>query len=99
MKLSDLEPRLVRHLTPEGRDGYRYVDTLAEAQGVHFLCPCSEGHGLLVYFRDRGVPDDAVPGPGRWTASGTSLEDLTLTPSISVRCWHGFVIGGQVTTC
>lgn len=43
--------------------------------------------------------DPAGPRP-RWQMSGTSLEDLTLSPSIAVgkpECWHGFITKGQVT--
>jgi len=38
--------------------------------------------------------------PTRWNVSGTSLEDLTLVPSIDVgrpSCWHGFITTGVVT--
>lgn len=62
------------------------VETIAEAQGVRFLCPkcfAANGgsvgtHGVLCWSRSRGVPDDARPGPGRWKLDGTSFEDLTL---------------------
>jgi hypothetical protein len=41
-----------------------------------------------------------MPGPGRWTVSGTGLADLTLAPSIHLSgpgCgWHGFVTAGEV---
>lgn len=77
------------------------------AQGVMFLCPvCFAKNGgpvgtesVLCWFRDRGVPDDAVPGPGRWTVSGTSFADLTLSPSINVDKghWHGWIASGEVT--
>lgn len=93
MRLTDLEGRLVAHTST----GFRDVDSLAEAQGVTFLCPCGEGHSVGVWFRDRGVPDDATPGPGRWVVDPSShdLATLTLTPSIALRCWHGFVTRGE----
>lgn len=90
----------------------REVDTLAEADGVWFVCPkCAaaqiakgnskgEGaHGVLCWFKGK-VPDSASPGPGRWVASGTNMEDLTLSPSVFLNgqesCgWHGFVRNGD----
>jgi hypothetical protein len=69
-------------------------------------------HGLLVPFGNppSGVPLPADHGPigrdgihrPRWTVSGTSLADLTTTPSIAVgppnnECWHGFITNGIVT--
>ena len=80
--------------------------TIADAQGVMFLCPvCFKKNGgpvgtesVLCWFKDRGVPADAFPGPGRWTASGTSFEDLTLSPSVNVsnEHWHGFITNGEI---
>lgn len=88
------------------------VMTVAEADGIDFLCPlCFEKNGgavgthhVMVTFADRNVPDEAgsrgKAGPTRWTASGTGLDDLVLTPSILLNesqppeqgChWHGFV--------
>lgn len=115
MRLAELEPQFVCATDV----GYRYADTLTEAQGVWFLCPVcwrqnsgSIGtHGVLVWFRDRGVADDQAPGPGRWNVSGTGYQDLTLAPSIDIgrgkdgtptKCqnepgWHGHVANGEVT--
>ena len=98
MKLTDQEPQLVR-LTAPGC--HQDVATLAEAQGVEFLCPCGDHH-ILVWFRDRDVPSTEEPGPARWTVeSGTGLRDLTLSPSIHLLSgckWHGFVRGGEVVS-
>jgi hypothetical protein len=66
-------------------------------------------HGLIVPFanpRNAPVPDgnfgirarDGVTRP-RWTMSGSSLGDLTLSPSVDVgepSCWHGHITAGQV---
>lgn len=73
---------------------------LEDAQGVMFDCPqCSLTHPILAWFAGRGVPKEEVPGPGRWTVSGSSLEDLTLSPSINVSgCWHGWVRNGRVVS-
>src|SRR5712691_2150217 len=54
------------------------VNTFAEAQGIMFTCLC-DNHRIVCWFVGK-VPDDAVPGPGRWTASGTGYHDLTLGP-------------------
>jgi hypothetical protein len=86
MRLVDLEPIFVRHEVRDGRQYQVPVKTLAEAQGVRFLCPkCFKAnggavgtHGVVCWSRSRGVPDGVQPGPGRWTLAGTDLEDLTL---------------------
>lgn len=84
------------------------VASLAEAQGIWFLCPgCFAKNGgpvgthmVDVTFRDRGVPDHlgshATGGaPSRWAVSGTSMDDLTLQPSVNCGCWHGFITNGD----
>lgn len=101
MRLDDLEPELVVH-APSASPAHLPL-TLANAQGVMFGCPqCSgpKSHSILCWFRNRGVPDNETPGPGRWDVSGASLEDLTLSPSVNVKgCWHGFVRNGEIITC
>lgn len=104
--LVDLEPRFV----VAGDSGaLRFVDALAQAQGIMFLCPkcwvANKGpvgtHCVLVWFRDRNVPAACQPTP-RWAVSGTGFSDLTTSPSIHLRtgcCWHGFVTNGQATSC
>ena len=93
MKLQDLDAffLLLRGDAP--------VITIDIAQGVFFRCPaCTDGHGIIAWFRDRGVPDEELPGPGRWAPVGTGIDDLTLMPSINVKgCWHGFVKDGEIT--
>lgn len=90
-----------------------YVDTLADADGVWFLCPkCfvvnggREGtHGVICWFVGK-VADDVAPKPGRWTPTGSGLHDLTFVPSagrtqsvlLTAGCqWHGFVANGDAT--
>lgn len=62
-------------------------------------------HGLLVIFAGRGVPDDFGPfsrdkkSRPRWNVVGSSLENLTCTPSVAVgdpECWHGYITNGEV---
>lgn len=80
---------------------------VSEAEGVIFECPrCTKGaghsaHAIRCWFADRNLPADLEPKP-RWRASGTSIDDLTLTPSILLpgpdkdHCgWHGFVRNGH----
>ena len=107
MKLTDLEPSFLR-ITSE--NSYQMDVPFADAQGVMFLCPAcwtANGgavgtHSVICWFRDRGVADTMSPGPARWPATGTGLDDLTLTPSVLLTSgcrWHGFVTAGQVTSC
>jgi hypothetical protein len=89
------------------------VANVAEADHVSFLCPAcfaknggAKGtHGVHVSFAGRNTPDDASSKdhsgkPSRWNASGSSIDDLVLTPSILLDAgraadqgchWHGFV--------
>lgn len=57
MKLTDLEADFVGGLSADGKS-YRVVSTLAEAQGVMFICPKCGGHSILCWFKDRGIPDE-----------------------------------------
>jgi hypothetical protein len=80
---------------------------IEQAQGIMFLCPqCYDTnnglvgtHRVLCWFKDRGVPDEATPGPGRWTVTGVGIDDLSLTPSVHLSgpgCgWHGYVKSGS----
>lgn len=87
MKLIDLEPQFVR-LVPGQDKTWEYVGTLAEAQGIFFLCPkCFEEnkgrigtHMVLCWFNGRGVPNEMDPGPGRWNPNGTDFENLSFVP-------------------
>lgn len=88
------------------------VSTLAEANGLWFLCPkCfvdKKGevgtHHVLCWFV--GVDMNIGPKPGRWTPQGTGLDDLTFVPSpgrsqsvaLLAGCmWHGFLVNGDAT--
>ena len=86
---------------------FQHVSALHEAHGVRFICPKSfathggkvGAHSVQVYFAGSPVPSDVGTNKEgqtvRWNASGTSLDDLSLSPSIqeqdSVCGWHGFV--------
>lgn len=90
------------------------VATVADADLLTFLCPLcfaknggTKGtHSVMVSFAGRNIPEDAGSvdcdgKPSRWTVvSGTSLDDLSLAPSILLDAkrkpeegchWHGFV--------
>ncbi len=105
----DLEANFVTYeVGSDGHVYHRYVDTLAEAHGIFFLCPkCyaeNKGpigtHQVGCWFVGR-VPPEATPGPGRWNPRGTGYDDLTFVPpgaysvQLTSGCmWHGFVING-----
>lgn len=87
------------------------VQTLADADGIQFLCPkCyfQNGgpvgtHTVAVYFRGRGAPPhigkDSNGQPARWDVMGNDFLDLTLAPSIWIKSgcgWHGYIEHGAV---
>jgi hypothetical protein len=110
MKLRDLDASFLKITSP---NTYMTGVDLQVAQGIMFLCPkCyaenngkARTHSVICWFAGRGVPDEMSPGPGRWTPSGTSIDDLTFVPgdparSVSVKLnggcdWHGFVKDGE----
>jgi hypothetical protein len=77
-------------------DTFSVVENIADADRVSFLCPkCFSDNGgkvgthrVAIDFIGRGTPDDARMHndhgqPVRWSFQGSSLEDLTLGPSIA----------------
>ena len=88
-------------------DTFRRVDTMTEAHGIRFMCPKSfalnggpEGtHTVQIYFVGSPVPSHIGKNKNgqtvRWSAAGTSYDDLSLSPSIQeeddICGWHGFV--------
>src|SRR3990167_3323009 len=84
--LKDLEAEFLKLDTLDPKS-YRRVPTLAEADGLMFLCPkcfaANNGrvgtHMVLCWFVGK-VPDDLIPKPGRWTPQGTGLDDLSFVP-------------------
>ena len=112
MKLTDLEPEWCIVGREPKSIGHSPSLTITNAQGILFLDPhefAKHGgaHGtssVLCWFKDRGVPADEEPLPGRWAVSGTCFADLTLHPSVDLTCggkhpgrWHGWVKAGEVT--
>jgi hypothetical protein len=51
-----------------------------------FDCPCGQGHKLRLPMG---------PEKTQWTATG-DLANLTLTESVEVGCWHGFIKKGEI---
>lgn len=107
--LAQLEARLVRHT---GSGGFQEVESLADADGLWFLCPlCFERnkgpvgtHSVLCWFHGR-VADDLDPKPGRWNPAGTGLADLSFVgpglTSVLLQSgckWHGYVEDGHART-
>lgn len=84
MRLADLEPVFMQYYLEDGRVYHKWVMTLDEAQGITFTCPkCSamgkhSAHSILCWSRTAGVPDLAMPGPGRWAMTGNDFADLTM---------------------
>lgn len=98
--------------TVEGPREYSVVvETLADAQGIRFLCPLcfAKNNGMVgtheieVTFEGRGATDkqgshNKSGAAVRWNVQGTGLDDLTLRPSIlsEGECgYHGYVTGGS----
>ncbi len=107
MRLAELEPRWLL-------DGVRRV-------GIAFLCPCAKckGAGVTIAVRFANPIGGGPATPNReelignnnghrWSAAGSELEDLTITPSIDCtkdlkgltlpeaqQHWHGFVTLGE----
>ncbi len=94
--------------TSQERTCFEPVETVAEAHGVRFLCPKSYAknggpkgtHSVYIFFQGSPHAGHNLAGQEvRWTvAGGTTLDDLSLTPSIQEQdegkdpCnWHGFV--------
>lgn len=86
-------------------DCYSPVVSLADADMVVFFCPkcyaANDGgvgtHVVHVELEGRSCPPSKNCGV-RWSFSGTSLENLTISPSIQCVggcAWHGFVENGQ----
>lgn len=119
MTLRQLDAEFIRFSDPaKPRGAYDCKGiTFEQAQGVMFLCPrcflANNGavgtHSILCWFRERGVPDDLDPKPGRWTPTGTGIDDLTFVPGVPPKmtsikldsgcCAHFFIERGVVRWC
>lgn len=81
------------------RNGLHPVNLVQHADGLFFDCPAlGHEHSLLVWFAGRSIPASLEP-TARWTVSGSTIDDLTLVPSVNAAvsdptCWHGWVTNG-----
>ena len=103
MRLNELEPHFIRReirpcdgqgdcitVSPHTEHEWHiYVDAIADADGVMFLCPkCFLSNGgdigthMVICWRPR-VSADVSPKPGRWEFEGSGIEDLTLVAGSS----------------
>jgi hypothetical protein len=87
MRLTDLEPQFIKYVVKDGGVFYSPVDTLAEADGIDFLCPVcflknggNVGTHMVACWFEGKVADDVTPGPGRWNPTGTGYGDLSFVP-------------------
>lgn len=103
MRLIELAPQFIK-LTEE-LGSYRTDASIGDCDGLCFLCPkCfSENHGPIgthgIICWKPHIPQTIRPTPGRWPHTGTSFNDLTLTPSIQITgscSWHGFIRNGEI---
>ena len=114
MRLRSLDAEFVSQYNPVTGSHHRQGDQIDGAQGVLFLCPLCQKEMILCWFANPinapRVPDSAYPRPGRWTASGNSVDNLTLSPSVNLDTheaqtaeqqgyhpckWHGWVRNGD----
>jgi hypothetical protein len=114
MRLTDLNPEWLHGggegigYRPPGTNGEADIDNIPRyTAGVEFDCPCGCGKRRSIPFRN--PPEEGIPGrpsEGGWQRTGTTFEDLTLSPSIFAKrdklrpenCgWHGYVTAGEVT--
>ncbi len=83
--------------------GWETID--GRVVGVLFQCPHCRGQHVLCYFAnppDGGPPIDPSVDPGifRWRRTGTTFDDLTLSPSVDGSRnghWHGWLENGLCT--
>lgn len=108
LRLTELDPQFLKRIDD---NNFRHVDSIAEADGVMFICPlCFVNNGKndvgvhSVLCWNPSVPQTTEPVPGRWNLRGTGYEDLTLEAGSSSillageGCgWHGFIRNGEVT--
>ena len=108
MKLQELSPKWLRISKRATRWRYKTVDSIAEADGIMFLCPVcfvanrgSRGTHVVICWRPQ-VSQNETPRPGRWEFQGSGFADLTLVAgSSSVQLKggcnaHFFVRAGEI---
>lgn len=101
MRLVDLDPAFLAFTDRPGV--LRCHSDYLRAQGVYFLCPkClkensnddSPPHSFTLLFPS--APSAAKP-EGRWTPTGTEIDDLNLLEAVEGKCgFKGFVLKGRI---
>ena len=94
-RLVDLNPKWVK------------VHGENEVYGIRYDCPCGApdcpmGGWAVVPTKENflGLPTCADSLSRGWDVTGTSFEDITLSPSIHhVGHWHGWLKNGVLTSC
>ncbi len=108
MRLRDLDAKFVGHYAagnfsflygPDKCQGVMFQCPKCAESAEQMLDGGYRGvHSVLVWFsnpRDAPmVPDNAIPGPGRWHFTGDSIDTLSLGASVLIDCWHGFIKHG-----
>lgn len=59
---------------------------LSDGNILRFDCPCGQGHSVRVPL-----------GVSHWSSSGEFPEKFSVSPSINVGCWHGWITDGTVS--
>lgn len=109
MRLTELEPSF---LARTDDTHYGAVESIAEADGIIFVCPkCLAAKGArpgvhsIVCWRPH-VPQTTQPTPGRWEFVGSGYEDLTLVAGSSSILLtgpgcaaHFFIRAGEIINC
>jgi hypothetical protein len=97
MRLTELDANFVGKFAPSDFQhdpnkvswGFYERVSVADAQGLLFVCPKCQHHSILIMFANprngRVVPNDAFPkNERRWTFSGDTIDKLTLSPSVDL---------------
>ena len=89
MRLLDLDPSFLKIASEDYRT-YQQVSTLAEADGIVFVCPqCVKklggrpGAHSIICWRPSVPQREGLTGPGRWQFEGNDLVDLTFVAGSS----------------
>ena len=105
MKLRDIPDATFVAIDVDG--SFTRVPDAKGAHAIWFQCPCGKHHNLIAFEPTIDTEPTTRGGlsrtGGRWQRTGTTLDDLTLTPSIDVNstspggsCWHGFITNGDL---
>lgn len=110
MKLVSLDAKLIRYENHGDKVTWHEVVAVDDADGLMFLCPkCFRRnagrkgtHSVVCWFVGR-VPVYVSPGPGRWSAKGDTVDDITFTGPCAASVlidhgcrWHGFIRNGEI---